>query len=228
MADVQEVESENTDIAAFFDLDRTLIDCNSGMEWARHEFGEGNISLWQLGQATVWMGLYHLALIDMKKAFDQAVAHYEGVPRRLVDSRTRSWFHRHIAERLRDGAAEAVERHRRADHHLVILTNSSCFEARVATEVWGFDDYLANEFPCDDDGRLLGEFEEPLCYGAGKVERAEAWAEERGVDLDNSYFYSDSYSDLPMLERVAEPRIVDPDPRLSRTARDRRWPVLDW
>ena len=68
----------------------------------------------------------------------------------------------------------------------------------------------------------------PLCYGPGKVERAQAWATERGVDLGKSYFYSDSYSDAPMLRAVAYPRVISPDPRLSREARQRGWPVLQW
>ena len=58
--------------------------------------------------------------------------------------------------------------------------------------------------------------------------RAEAWARARGADLADSYFYSDSYSDLPMLQRVGRPRVVSPDPRLRVAARLRGWPILTW
>jgi phosphoserine phosphatase len=68
----------------------------------------------------------------------------------------------------------------------------------------------------------------PFCYGPGKVQRAERWAAEHGVELEQSYFYTDSLSDLPMLERVGQPRIVNPDPRLRREANRRGWPILDW
>ena len=88
------------------------------------------------------------------------------------------------------------------------------YEAAAATEAFGLDDYLANRFPLDDQGRLLGTFERPMCYGKGKVDKAERWAADRDVDLDRCYFYSDSYSDAPMLARVGQPRVVAPDLRL--------------
>ncbi len=214
--------------AAFFDLDRTLIDVNSGLMWAKHEYRRGGISWWQLIRAGFWTLMYHFAWIDMKRAYDSAVRHYEGEPADDLQARTREWFHDAIEPRLREGAREAIETHRKESHELVVLTNSSCFEARAAADAWVFDDWLANEFPTDDEDRLLGEFDSPLCYGEGKVTRAREWARDREVELEASYFYSDSYSDLPMLEAVGHPRVVHPDPRLSREADRRDWPILEW
>jgi HAD superfamily hydrolase (TIGR01490 family) len=213
---------------AFFDLDRTLIDVNSGFLWAQHERRAGHITRSQLARATLWTALYHLAAIDIETAMQRALAHYRGVDSEALDLRTRTWFDSHVARRLRPGAAAAIERHRRAGDTLVILTNSSWYEARIAAERWGFDDYLANRFPLDPAGRLTGHFERPLCYGPGKVARAEAWAADRGGRLDDAWFYSDSYSDLPMLARVGRPRVVSPDPRLRLTALRRGWQILDW
>jgi HAD superfamily hydrolase (TIGR01490 family) len=213
---------------AFFDLDRTLIDVNSGLLWARHERRNGTISATQMLRALVWTALYHVAVIDMETAVSRALDHYRGADALALDQRTRAWFEREVAGRLRPGAAAAMAEHRRRGDALVILTNSSSFEARAAAERWGFDDYLANQFPLDPDGRLLGAFEPPLCYGRGKVARAEAWAAARGTCLARCTFYSDSYSDLPMLERVGQPRVVSPDPRLRVAARLRGWPILTW
>ena len=213
---------------AFFDLDRTLIDVNSGLLWARHERRNGHISAVQMVRAVLWTALYHVSVIDMETAVTRALDHYRGVDAEHLAERTRAWFEREVAGRLRPRAAAAMEEHRRRGDALVILTNSSCYEARVAAERWGFDDYLANEFPTDPSGRLLGAFVPPLCYGAGKVARAQAWLQTRGAGFDACYFYSDSYSDVPMLQRVALPRVVSPDPRLRVTALRRGWPILDW
>ena len=213
---------------AFFDLDRTLIDVNSGLLWARHERRHGHISAAQMARALVWTALYHVAVIDMETAVTRALDHYRGVHADHLDQRTRAWFEREVAGRLRPRAAAAMAEHRGRGDALVILTNSSCYEARAAAERWGFDDYLANQFPTDPAGCLIGAFERPLCYGAGKVARAEAWARGRGADLASCYFYSDSYSDVPMLARVGLPRVVSPDPRLRVAARLRGWPILDW
>ena len=67
-----------------------------------------------------------------------------------------------------------------------------------------------------------------LCFGHHKVRLAEAWSAEHGVDLAQSTFYSDSYNDLPMLERVGRAIAINPDARLRRHARRRGWPVIEW
>jgi putative phosphoserine phosphatase/1-acylglycerol-3-phosphate O-acyltransferase len=78
------------------------------------------------------------------------------------------------------------------------------------------------------DGRFTGDFIEPLCYGEGKVIHAERFAREHNIDVDASYFYTDSCTDLPMLERVSYPRVVNPDVRLRWVAKRKGWPILNW
>ncbi len=214
--------------AAFFDLDRTLIDVNSGVLYAKHEYRAGRIGFFKLTQSMFYMFLYHLSLVDMQKAYASAVRHYEGVPAAELDERTRSWFAAEVDGRLQPGARAALEEHARQGHPRVLLTSSSSYVSRCCEESWGLDGWIANSFPTDGEGRLDGTYEPPLCYGPGKVLRAETWAEEHDVDLDASHFYSDSYTDLPMLERVGHPHVVNPDPRLRREAKRRAWPVLDW
>jgi putative phosphoserine phosphatase/1-acylglycerol-3-phosphate O-acyltransferase len=76
------------------------------------------------------------------------------------------------------------------------------------------------------DGVLTGEVQRPLCYGAGKIHWARLFAAEHGVDLAESYFYTDSVTDVPMLELVGHPQVVNPDPLLRRLARRRGWNIL--
>jgi phosphoserine phosphatase len=110
----------------------------------------------------------------------------------------------------------------------VLLTNSSSWEARAAADTWKLDAFITNHFNLDAQGCLLGTFEKPLCYGPGKVVRAERWATEHNVELTASYYYADSLSDVPMLARVGNPRVVSPDPRLARVARRRGWQIVNW
>lgn len=214
--------------AAFFDLDRTLIAENSGILYARWERRHRRISRLQLAQGLIWGGLYHLSLVDIDKAFRSALAHYVGTADAELDARTRTWFAAEVRHRLLPAARAAIHRHRQAGQKTVLLTNSSCYAARVACADWQLDDWLANVFTVDGQGRLDGGVETPLCYGQGKVLRAERWAADAGVDLARSWFYTDSLSDLPMLERVGHPVVVQPDPRLRREARRRGWPIVDW
>ncbi|MFU8802884.1 MAG: HAD family hydrolase [Bradymonadaceae bacterium] len=222
-------EPKNTGrVGAFFDLDRTLIGVNSGFLYVLYERRHGRIGKRQFLRATFWLGLYHLAMIDMERAFGEAVRHYRGVPSEVLFERTREFFEEEVKATLQPGALVALSEHRDEGHPLILLTASSPYMSRLACETWELDDWLSNDFPTDDADQLLGTFEPPMCYGEGKVVRAQAWAEENDISLDDSFFYSDSYSDLPMLERVGHPRIVNPDPRLRREARRRDWPILHW
>jgi HAD superfamily hydrolase (TIGR01490 family) len=187
-----------------------------------------SISLRQFGRVLLWNALYHLSVIDIETAYKEALAHYRGRFYDDLQEETRRWFAKDVAHHLRPGAVRALEEHRQAGHTLVLLTSASAFAARAACDTWRIEHFLSNDFPTDDHGKLDGTFVAPLCYGEGKVVRARAWADERSVDLGESYFYSDSYSDAPMLRAIGKPRVISPDPRLSREARQRGWPVLQW
>ena len=89
------------------------------------------------------------------------------------------------------------------------------------------DGVLCNRFQVRD-GVHTGESEGELCFGAGKLRYAEAYARQTGVSLRDCTFYTDSYSDLPVLEQVGAPVLVNPDRRLRREARARGWRVVEW
>jgi HAD superfamily phosphoserine phosphatase-like hydrolase len=165
---------------AFFDLDRTLVAENTGRLWVEHERREGTISSLQAARAMLWLGLYHLSLIDLDRAYSQALAHYRGVADSELRARTEAWFLVQVAHRLQPGARAALDWHRAQGHRCVMLTNSSPYQAAVATRTWGLDGWVSNHFVADGDGLLTGEIERPICYGAGKTTRAERWAKEHG------------------------------------------------
>ncbi len=224
---MNESKSRGGRAAAFFDLDRTLIDVNSAVLYARFERRAGRISAWQLLQTVANTLLYHLNLLDMQKAYAAAVAHYRGVPEQDIRERAQLFFAHEVKGRLQPGAQASLASHRRQGHPLVMLSSSTCYQAAIATQTWGLDDWIANRFETME-GRLSGTFCQPLCYGPGKVELATRWACEHRVDLQKSYFYSDSYSDLPMLQAVGFPVVVNPDPRLKKHALRSGWPLADW
>ena len=140
--------------AAFFDLDRTLLDMNSSTLWAKHELLGGSISLQQFGRVLVWNVLYHLSLIDIETAFTEAVGHYRGRSYEGLDAETRDWFAREVAHHLRPGADRAIRQHREQGHHLVLLTSASAFASCAARDTWQLDDFLSNDFPVDEEGKL--------------------------------------------------------------------------
>ena len=214
-------------VAAFFDLDLTLLSINSGASWVRRERRLGRISNKQMLQAYLRFFLYRLSLIDMEEAMRLALAQYRQLPEQTLADWTRTWYEAEIASAAAPGAFPVLQEHREQGHLLVLLTTSSPYEAALARAQFDLDHALSSMYEVND-GLLTGEPILPLCYGPGKVTVAEQFAAERGLDLDASYFYSDSYSDRPMLERVGHPFVVNPDFRLGRFAKKKKWPVLDW
>jgi phosphoserine phosphatase len=92
--------------------------------------------------------------------------------------------------------------------------------------VLGFDGGIGTRYEVDAEGRFTGSFDGPFVYGPGKVEAMEAFAAAHGIDLTESFAYSDSLSDLPMLRAVGHPVAVNPDPPLAEIAREEGWQTM--
>ena len=213
---------------AFFDLDRTLIDCNSGRLWLQHEWRLGNVSLRQGAWATWWLAKYSVGLGDgLADVFDTLARSLEGLEERELDDRIRVWFAQEVAGRLRPGAEMALRHHRERGDRLVVATSSSPYAGRCAQEAFGLDEVLSSVFGVDETGRFTGRMTE-TAVGGGKARLAARWASEQGMSLADATFYSDSATDLALLEAVGRPVAVNPDRALRREAARRGWPIVDW
>ena len=212
--------------AAFFDLDGTLLRVNSGKLWFQRERAAGRLSRTAALEAGIWLSLYGLGLMRARTALGRAAATLAGSCEQEIDQRTRKFFEDDILSLFAPGGLAAVEAHKNAGDRVVLLTSSSLYLGRCVQEHLDLDDILTMRFDVRD-GLFTGGIE-TLCYGKAKITVAEEWADRQGIDLSTSWFYSDSITDFPMLDRVGHPRVVQPDPRLARRARKRGWPVLDW
>ncbi len=213
--------------AAFFDLDKTLITINSGKLWMECERKAGRLSVWNFAEALVYLLAYRFGIIDMDHAMQRAMKTIKGQNEDELRKRTHLWFENEVQAYAAKGAWSAIAEHRNLGHVLVLLTSSSLYESEAATSFFGLDDFLCTRYGIKD-GDFNGEVIKPMCYGPGKVLHAQKWAEENDVDLHQSFFYTDSITDLPMLLEVGNPRVVNPDPRLRRMAKKKNWPILDW
>ncbi len=212
---------------AFFDLDRTLLSVNSGSLWVRSELRLGYLSRWQAARAAGILFRYHLGFAALDAAVREAIATLAGSQESDLRARTLDFYRREIAHLVRPGARTALERHRAAGDLLVLLTTSSNYLSEPVGADLGLDDWLCNRFEVVD-GRFTGAPLEPLVFGHGKLAVARGFAQARGVELRTCSFYTDSIADLPVLEAVAEPVVVHPDPRLRRLAKRRGWRQEEW
>ena len=187
----------------------------------------GRVTPWQVARAALMLGSYRIGVLDMESALRAALRPIRGASEERIRTETRTWWMEDVRPFVAPGARSVLERHRHAGNRLVLLTSSSKYAAEMAREEFGLDDTLFQFYEVQD-GCFTGEPLRPICYAGGKVEVAERWARDEGIDLAASSFYSDSSTDVPMLERVGHPYAVHPDPRLRVVARARGWPILDW
>jgi HAD superfamily hydrolase (TIGR01490 family) len=213
---------------AFFDFDRTIISKNSASMWVKAELRDGYISPWQALLAGGWLFKYHLGFAKLDDAMRKAVTALEGRLESEMRERSRNFFHSELRDLVRPGAEMALRHHRNQGDQLVLLTASSVYVAEVAAEMLGLDGYICTRFQVDNEGRYTGAVQEPLCFGMGKVHLAIEYAKQKGMNLGDCVFYTDSNSDLPLLEVIGHPVAVNPDPRLRKTAHSRGWEIVDW
>jgi HAD superfamily hydrolase (TIGR01490 family) len=214
-------------VGAFFDVDRTLVSCNTGRLFLRDLRQRGEISFLRSIRALGWMAKYHLSLIDMQWVAARVALQMAGWVERDFADRCRLWVQKDILPLVVPGARSRIERHRAEGHVLAILSSSPTYVTEPIAKALGIEEVISTRFEVaagNFTGRLVG----PACVGSGKVHWAEQMGARRGLDLGASWFYTDSYTDLPMLERVGNQVVVNPDPRLKRTAKRRGWPVQDW
>jgi HAD superfamily hydrolase (TIGR01490 family) len=213
---------------AFFDLDKTLLAVNSATLWIRREVALGHITRLQALRASLWIARYHLGFVAMQDAVRAAVSLLAGTAAQALQERTARFYEEQVRALYRPGALRALEEHRSAGDRLVLLTSSSGYLSELVARDLRLDAVLCNRFEVDERGLHTGRPLGAVCFGEGKRTHAEGYAREVGVSLSACAFYTDSYSDLPVMEVVGRPVAVHPDQRLRREAVRRGWEVVDW
>lgn len=214
-------------VAAFFDIDHTVLEINSGSKWIGYMWRTRQMGVVQVARSLKWLAQYRFGLLDFEAMATRVLAGYAGKQVAPLAAEIEQWFLDDVAWAICTEARAKVEHHRNAGHVLVLLTSATQFLTLPVATALSIEHMLCTRIEIDGD-HFTGHYRRPACYGVGKVHHAEAFAAEHGVDLEASYFYSDSYSDLPMLERVGQPRVVNPDPRLRKLARARGWSIETW
>jgi HAD superfamily hydrolase (TIGR01490 family) len=213
--------------AAFFDLDRTLVRVNTGPLYVRWRMRQRRMGFSDLLRVSFWSVQYTLGVIDADAVSRAAAATLAGIDEASYRRECADWVEADVLKHITTAAREELARRRDEGFLCALLTGTSPYVADPVAAHLGVEHVLCSRMAVRE-GRFTGGLEPPLCYGEGKLIRASAWANRAGVDLARSVFYTDSVSDVPMLEAVGEPRVINPDPRLFALARRRGWPVARW
>jgi putative phosphoserine phosphatase/1-acylglycerol-3-phosphate O-acyltransferase len=210
--------------AAFFDLDKTLLAKSSGELYIRVLREQGRLSNWDMAKILATSLLYGLNLLKPEGLMEKAAAWYEGEAEQDMIDFCEDWFDRTVRNYLYTEAVQRVWEHQAQGHVVALLTAATSYVAEPTRRCLGIPHALCTRLEVED-GRFTGRLVKPLCHGKGKLYWAIEFCREHGLDLDTSYFYTDSIRDLPALEAVGNPRPVNADRPLLRIARRRGWPA---
>ena len=212
---------------ALFDLDNTLLAGDSDFEWAQFLIEQGVLDR-EVYEARnqQFYDQYKAGTLDIHEFLDFQLKPLARHSRSELDAWHAQFMARKILPIIRDSARALIERHR-SDLCAIVTATNSFVTAPIARE-FGIEHLIATE-PERRDGEFTGRVVDTPCFREGKVERLAAWLERQGRQLDSfeeSWFYSDSLNDLPLLSRVTRPVAVDPDDTLRAHAERHGWPVI--
>ena len=214
--------------AAFFDLDKTIIAKSSVMAFSRSFYQGGLINRRAVLRSAYAQFVYLIGGADhdqMERMREYLSALVTGWDVQAVKDIVAEALHGIVDPIVYDEAVTLLEEHRRAGRDIVIVSSSGAEVVEPIGTMLGADRVIATRMIIGDDGRFTGEIGF-YAYAEAKAKAMRELAGEVGYDLSRSYAYSDSATDLPMLEEVGHPYVVNPDRALRRIAADRGWPVL--
>ncbi|MBM3203853.1 HAD family hydrolase [Candidatus Woesearchaeota archaeon] len=211
---------------AIFDLDNTLLAGDSDYLWGMFLVQRGLVEreAYEAANARFYED-YRRGELDITAFLQFALAPLAAYP---PDDLFR-WRDEFIAEVIRPlrlpAACELIRSHVDQGHTPIIITATNRFITEPIARLYGIEHLLATT-PEWRDGRYTGRCVGTPCFQAGKVIRLTEWLRDNPHDLSQSYFYTDSHNDIPLLEQVGYPVAVDADDRLARLARERGWPLI--
>ncbi|MDR2240308.1 MAG: HAD family phosphatase [Zoogloeaceae bacterium] len=214
---------------ALFDLDNTLLAGDSDFEWAQYLISRGVLDREAYETRNQdFYDQYKAGTLDIHAFLDFQLKPLSRHPRRVLDAWHADFMTTRILPIITPKGRELVRRHQAEGALTALVTATNSFITAPIAHELGIAHLVATE-PAQKDGEFTGSVSGTPSFREGKIARVEAWLAGLGRDwrsFGQSWFYSDSLNDLPLLEKVSHPVAVDPDPSLARQARERGWPII--
>lgn len=217
---------------AIFDLDRTLINCDSDNEWPKYLLKKGLIdqSFVDLERNKYYQD-YINGCLNIDEFLKFQLAPLGRFSRAELDKMHNEYLHEFILPHITMMAKMLVQSHRDAGDELLLLSATNEFIITPIAHVFGIENVIGVQLETDSNGNYTGAYVGTPSFKEGKVTRLHQWLQSRGLTMssyEKIYFYSDSHNDLPLLKEVTDPVAVNPDDKLNSYAQQHGWPVLNF
>lgn len=205
-------------------MDKTLIAENSGSLYMKYRYERGEVNGWELAKGLVAYLRYKAGVLDIRAFTQQTMLEFRDQSERKLMHEARDFVHQLVLPTVYPEAIEAIRHHQELGHVVAIVSGATKFVVKPLAEALGIRHYLYTRLEVEH-GRFTGRVIDPICFEEGKIYWLQQFIDERGIDLAKSWFYTDSITDLPLMDLVGHPVAVNPDPFLFRAARGRGWPI---
>ena len=214
---------------ALFDLDNTLLACDSDYEWGQYLVDQGVLERAEYeAQNAAYYEQYKAGTLDIHEFLGFALRPLAAHTAEDLARWHAGFMQARIRPAMTPQARALVRRHLDAGDLCAVVTATNSFVTGPIAREFGVPHLVATE-PERDGARFTGRVAGTPCFREGKIARVRDWLRAQGrtlADFGASSFYSDSHNDLPLLELVSQPVAVDPDPTLAAEAARRGWPVI--
>jgi len=211
-------------VGAFFDFDGTLIAGFSATVFLKEQLRRGDLTAYEFLELLAAMAQFSLGGMGFSSLMSTAAQFMRGVREADYIAFGEELYEQQIARRVYPESRALVQAHVARGHTVAVISSATPYQVEPVAKELGVEHVICSRYEVRD-GVFTGGIVRPLCFGQGKVDAAETLAREHGVDLDQSFFYSDSDDDIELLERVGHPQPLNPNTRLTEIAERQGWPV---
>ena len=215
---------EGPQIGAFFDFDGTLIAGFSATVFLKEQIRRGDLSPYQLAGLLSAVAQFSLGTMGFSGLMTSAAQFMRGVREEDYIAFGQELYEQQIARKVYPESRAMVQAHMARGHTVAVISSATPYQVEPMARDLDIEHVICSRYEVRD-GEFTGGIERPLCFGAGKVLAAESLSREYDINLDESYFYSDSDDDLELLKRVGHPQALNPNSKLAVIAEHRGWPV---
>ena len=214
---------EGPHITAFFDMDKTLINDFSAKKFMTTRLFSGKTTAKEYVTQFATALFFALGNRDFEVLTRVAALGVKGIKESVFVDLGEYVFNEYLQDTIYQESKDLINKHISKGHKVVIISAATSYQIQPIAKALGIKDVYATEMEVKNK-KFTGRISE-MCWGEGKARAARKFAKKNNIDLSKSYFYTDSYEDLPLLEIVGNPIAINPDQKLSQLAFESNWPI---